>query len=50
MIEVPSIIKYDILDAKIKKYITLNHIKITKDAAKKTKRLTEIQVSTKDFK
>ena len=33
MIEVPSILKYDILDAKIKKYITLNYIKITEKAS-----------------
>ena len=31
--EVPSILKYDILDAKIKKYITLSYIKITEKAS-----------------
>ena len=49
MTEVPSILKYDILDGKIKKYITLSYIKIIKDDAKKTKLLTEIQVLTKGF-
>ena len=33
MIEVPSILKYDILDVNMKKYITLTSIKITEKAS-----------------
>ena len=31
--EVPSILNYDILDAKIKKYITLSYTKVTEKAS-----------------
>ena len=33
MIEALSVLKYDILDAKIKKYIALSYIKITEKAS-----------------